>query len=290
MIEAFGVVEESNDIVADEDTTLRTASSIGERYPSVWEQNAIAELVLFFFLGGEGEQRLTTSFPAAGGRLDMLFVLFDNFVRVRYSQVILNTMCTIPTLKNSNHTKAVMLPPLSSTQQAQPRLLKLTKLVHQRRHLSTKLQHFGIDLTIFQRDDNELERPYGELRLKRTISSSGNSKGRLYSMDLQAMFGGFVHAIPNSKMNERTSSWNTVSYANQHYGETYYIGKFRSIWPMKYYDIDLTMAFRNSNAIPRGILVRISSDQDDAVSYHSRNDADGLTQATHPNGPPLDST
>jgi len=110
---------------------------------------------------------------------------------------------------------------------------------------------------------------------------------RLYSMESQSMFGGYVHIIPNGKLQERVATWDTVSYAGEHYGSTYYVGKFRSIWPNKYYDIDVTSAFRNSNAIPRGILVRLSSDQDDVVSYRSRNDNDGETSTTHANGPQL---
>jgi hypothetical protein len=110
---------------------------------------------------------------------------------------------------------------------------------------------------------------------------------RLYSMDSQSMFGGYVHIIPNGRLQERLATWDTVSYASKHYGNTYYVGKFRSIWPNKFYDIDVTSAFRNSNAIPRGILVRLSSDQDDVVAYRSRNDNDGERTTTHDNGPQL---
>jgi hypothetical protein len=111
---------------------------------------------------------------------------------------------------------------------------------------------------------------------------------RLYSIESKAMFGGYVSVIPNGKIDERTASWNTVPYADVIEGT--YVGRFRSVWPMKFYDIDLTSAFRGRNTIPRGILVRISSDQDNGVVYRSRNkndDDNGGAAGMHPNGPRL---
>ncbi|KAL3816987.1 hypothetical protein ACHAXA_010107 [Cyclostephanos tholiformis] len=111
---------------------------------------------------------------------------------------------------------------------------------------------------------------------------------RLYSAESKAMFGGYVSVIPNGEIDEGTASWNTVPYADEIKGN--YAGRFRSVWPMKFYDIDLTSSFRGSNTIPRGILVRISSDQDDGVVYRSRNNDDdggGGASGSHPNGPRL---
>ena len=121
---------------------------------------------------------------------------------------------------------------------------------------------------------------------------------RLYSAESKAMFGGYVSVVPNGEIDEKTASWNTVPYGGGGGDEEVgggttmeqHVGRFRSVWPRKYYDIDLTMAFRGANTIPRGILVLISSDQEDGVSYRSRDndgDDDGSGGGTHPNGPRL---
>jgi hypothetical protein len=58
------------------------------------------------------------------------------------------------------------------------------------------------------------------------------------------------------------------------------VGRFCSVWPTRDYDVNLTPAFRGGNTIPRGVLVRISSDRQDdgVVSWRSRdrNDDDGV--------------
>lgn len=48
--------------------------------------------------------------------------------------------------------------------------------------VSTSLRRYGIDPTIILRNDNNSEETFGELRLERILSSSGDTKGRLKSV------------------------------------------------------------------------------------------------------------
>ena len=107
-----------------------------------------------------------------------------------------------------------------------------------------------------------------------------SAKFRLYSMTSQSMFGGHVSVIPNGYIDEDTTTWDDTPYAVSETG--IYVGSFRAVWPEKFYKIDLTGAFWDStaDAMPTGIVVRISSDKEKAVTYRSR-DGGG------PNGPIL---
>jgi len=84
--------------------------------------------------------------------------------------------------------------------------------------------------------------------------------------------------IPNGNINEATTTWDTVPYGSEEIGIQ--VGQFRSIWPSKFYELDITVAFRNDDDIPAVFLIRLSSDQSDGVSYRSR---DGNS----PNSPQL---
>ncbi|KAL3776324.1 hypothetical protein ACHAW5_009067 [Stephanodiscus triporus] len=107
-----------------------------------------------------------------------------------------------------------------------------------------------------------------------------SAKLRLYSMTSQSMFGGHVSVIPNGHIDEDRTTWDDTPYAVSETGM--YVGSFRAVWPEKFYEIDLTGAFRGAAAdtMPTGIVVRISSDKEKAVTYRSR-DGGG------PNGPIL---
>ena len=99
---------------------------------------------------------------------------------------------------------------------------------------------------------------------------------RLYSMT-QTDFGGSVSVIPDGDIDELTTTWDNSPYGEEEVGIP--VGEFRSIWPSKFYEIDITQAFR-TGSIPKTALIRISSNDDNGVMYRSR---DGNSE----NGPRL---
>lgn len=90
---------------------------------------------------------------------------------------------------------------------------------------------------------------------------------RLYSMQ-QSDFGGYVSIIPGGDFDEDTVTWDTVPYGRDETGTP--LGQFRSVWPDKYYEIDITEAFRGES-IPQTFVIRISSDvREGAAVFRSR--------------------
>mmetsp|Transcript_5097 Transcript_5097/g.12812 ORF Transcript_5097/g.12812 Transcript_5097/m.12812 type:complete len:1141 (+) Transcript_5097:142-3564(+) len=104
---------------------------------------------------------------------------------------------------------------------------------------------------------------------------------RLYSLT-SSDFGGYVHVIPDGDdddLDEGTTTWE-----NSRYGEFKKrgkrddqtpIGQFRSIWKNRYYEMDITEAFRGAeNGImpppTSSIVVRLSSDDPNGIIYRSR--------------------
>ena len=102
-------------------------------------------------------------------------------------------------------------------------------------------------------------------------------KLRLYSMS-QSDYGGLVSIIPGGNINEKTATWDTVPYGSENVGTP--LASFRSVWPYKWYEVDITEAFREEGKIPGVFLLRISSDQENGAIYRAR---DGGS----PNGPQL---
>ena len=110
---------------------------------------------------------------------------------------------------------------------------------------------------------------------------------RLYSMTSQSMFGGYVDVLTNggSDVDEDTTTWENCGYGEREAEGFERMGQFRAVWPEKFYEIDVTQAFRGGSSsssstttgenddniiIPTSILVRLSSDQEDGVMYRSR--------------------
>ncbi|KAL7539047.1 hypothetical protein ACHAXR_008998 [Thalassiosira sp. AJA248-18] len=105
---------------------------------------------------------------------------------------------------------------------------------------------------------------------------------RMYSMT-GADFGGYVNIIPDGDIDEDLSTWDNVPYGEDETGTP--VGQFRSIWPNRFHEMDITEAFRGggaggSSSIPKTFLVRISSDQNNGVMFRAR---DGGSE----NGPRL---
>lgn len=110
---------------------------------------------------------------------------------------------------------------------------------------------------------------------------------RLYSMTSQSMFGGYVDVLTNggSDVDEDTTTWENCGYGEREAEGFERMGQFRAVWPEKFYEIDVTQAFRGGSSsssststgenddviiIPTSLLVRLSSDQEDGVMYRSR--------------------
>jgi len=105
---------------------------------------------------------------------------------------------------------------------------------------------------------------------------------RLYSMSSQSMFGGYVDILANGgeDIDEDTTSWLNTEYGSKNAEGFERMGQFRSVWPEKFYEMDVTQAFRGSSSsttgeveedsIPTSLLVRLSSDLPDGVMYRSR--------------------
>jgi hypothetical protein len=96
------------------------------------------------------------------------------------------------------------------------------------------------------------------------------------------MFGGYVDILANGgeDIDEDTTSWLNTEYGSKNAEGFERMGQFRSVWPEKFYEMDVTQAFRGSSSsttgeaeedrIPTSLLVRLSSDLPDGVMYRSR--------------------
>lgn len=95
---------------------------------------------------------------------------------------------------------------------------------------------------------------------------------RLYSMT-GSDYGGMVAVIPDGDFNEHTATWDNSPYATNETGTI--LGEFRSIWPNKFYEMDVTRIFRDAEAgnVPTSFVVRISSHISNGVLYRSRDGA-----------------
>ncbi|KAL7554397.1 hypothetical protein ACHAWF_017847 [Thalassiosira exigua] len=104
-----------------------------------------------------------------------------------------------------------------------------------------------------------------------------SAKLRLYSMT-KSDFGGFVSIIPGGHIDEASTTWANSPYADRNKGAP--VGEFRSIWPNKFYELDITPYFRDPEGIPRYFVLRIASDSSNGVMYRS-------TAGDSENGPRL---
>ena len=93
---------------------------------------------------------------------------------------------------------------------------------------------------------------------------------RLHSMT-GSEYGGAVSIVRDGDIDEETTVWANTTYGEVETGEP--IGEFRSVWPDKRYEMDVTEAFRSEEGIPKRFVFRISSTNNNGVMYRARDGA-----------------